>query len=113
MAAIRKESNVFQCLRESGAAAIHILASDQSDIAQRFFTPTKVEAGRMNGEPFRLSSLSLPILENAPAYVECGVRQIVDGLGDHAVVLLEVLEAACHGCVNPLTVADSPWQYGG
>jgi flavin reductase (DIM6/NTAB) family NADH-FMN oxidoreductase RutF len=113
MAAIRKESNVFRCLQESGALAIHILASDQVDIAQRFFTPTTVESGRMNGEPFRLSGMCLPILDNAPAYVECGVRQILDDVGDHAVVLLEVLEAACRDSVNPLTVAESPWQYGG
>jgi flavin reductase (DIM6/NTAB) family NADH-FMN oxidoreductase RutF len=113
MAAVRKESNVFACLHESGAAAIHIIAADQRDIAQRFFTPTTVEQGRMNGEPFRLSPRALPILENTPAHVECAVRQIWDGLGDHAVVLLEVLEAESHGPVRPLTVAESPWQYGG
>jgi flavin reductase (DIM6/NTAB) family NADH-FMN oxidoreductase RutF len=113
MAAVRKESNVFRCLEESGIAAIHILASNQCDVAQRFFTPTVVQDGRMNGEPFRLSSRALPILDSAPAYVECGVRRIVDGIGDHAIVLLEVLEAESRGPVHPLTVAESPWQYGG
>ena len=113
LAAIRRDSNVFRCLEESRSAAIHILGSDQREIAQRFFKPTTVQSGQMNGEPFRLSGRSIPILENAPAYVECGVRQIIESEGDHAVVLLEVLEAECRERVHPLTVAESPWQYGG
>src|SRR5438445_1598598 len=62
MAAIRKESNVFRCMQESEVAAIHLLSSDQTNVAQRFFTPTKVENGCMNVEPFRLGITSVPIL---------------------------------------------------
>jgi flavin reductase (DIM6/NTAB) family NADH-FMN oxidoreductase RutF len=113
MAAIRKESNVFRCLNESGVAAIHVVAWDQKEVAQRFFTPTKVQDGRMNVEPFHLGKTSAPILENAPAYIECRVRHIFDEVGDHAVVILEVVEAECAEGVSPLTVARSPWEYGG
>jgi len=113
MAAINKQSNVFRCLQESGRAAIHILAAEQGELAQRFFTPTTVEGGRMNGEAFRLSSRGLPILASAPAYLECGVREIFDRTGDHAIVVLEVLEAVCERRVRPMTIAESPWQYGG
>jgi flavin reductase (DIM6/NTAB) family NADH-FMN oxidoreductase RutF len=113
MAAIRKESNVFRCLSESRVAAIHVVAFDQKEVAQRFFTPTKVEGGCMNVEPFHLGKTSVPILENAPAYIECRVRHIFDEVGDHAVVILEVVEAECAQGVNPLTVATSPWEYGG
>ena len=113
MAAIRKDSNVFRCMQESQVAAIHLVGHDQTDVAQRFFTPTKVENGCMNVEPFRLGTTSVPILENAPAYVECRVRRMVDDVGDHVIVVLEVIEAACHQAVRPLTVAESPWEYGG
>jgi flavin reductase (DIM6/NTAB) family NADH-FMN oxidoreductase RutF len=113
MAAIRKESNVFRCMKDSGAAAIHIVARDQRDIAQRFFNPTTVEDGRMNTEPFRNGQTLAPILQNIPAYIECKVRHVYDGVGDHAVVVLEVVEAECGPGVRPLTVAESPWQYGG
>jgi flavin reductase (DIM6/NTAB) family NADH-FMN oxidoreductase RutF len=82
-------------------------------MAQRFFTPTRVDGACMNGEPFRLSGMSVPILEHAPAHVECAVRRILDGVGDHAVVLFEVLDAECRTPARPLTVAESPWQYGG
>jgi flavin reductase (DIM6/NTAB) family NADH-FMN oxidoreductase RutF len=37
----------------------------------------------------------------------------MDQHGDHAIVLLEVVNAEIRREVNPLTVADSPWKYGG
>jgi flavin reductase (DIM6/NTAB) family NADH-FMN oxidoreductase RutF len=113
MAAIRTQSSVFRCMQESRKAALHILAAEQRELAQRFFTPTTVESGHMNGEAFRLSRRELPILASAPAYLECGVREIFDRTGDHAIVVLEVLEAVCQRRARPMTIAESPWQYGG
>ena len=112
MAAVRQTSNVFQCLAESRVAAIHILDADQQDMAQRFFSTTRVVDGTINGEPFEPGVTRAPILKNARAHVECEVRHIFDR-GDHAVVVLEVVAAGCDGEVHPLTVAASPWEYGG
>src|ERR1700756_5609231 len=53
MAAVRPESNVFACLRDSGLAAVHILARGQEEMARRFFAPTRAQNGDLNGEPFR------------------------------------------------------------
>ena len=113
MAALRRDSNVFKCLAGSGTAAIHIVSSSQTELAQRFFTPTKAENGCINGEPFEAGATSAPILHNAPAYVECQLRQILEDLGDHAIVILEVIDAAFRQPVRPLTIAESPWEYGG
>jgi len=113
MAAVRKGSNVFHCLAESRVAALHILASDQRDVAQKFFSPTKGKDGSLNGEPFTAGKTSAPILKNIRAYVECKVIDIREEYGDHAVVLLEVIEAVCSEDFEPLTIADSPWEYGG
>jgi len=55
----------------------------------------------------------VPVLDKARAYLECRVRQIVEDLGDHAVVILEVADASCREDVHPLTIAESPWEYGG
>ncbi len=112
MVALRPESNVFKCLAKSGVAAVHILDAGQTGMAQTFFSPTSAADGTLNGEPFLPGRTSAPILQNAPAFVECIVRHIV-ALGDHAVVILEVVEAECRCDVSPLTVAASPWQYGG
>jgi len=112
MAAVRPDSNVFSCLAESGVAAVHILGCDQQDMAQRFFSPTRVLDDTINGEPFTPGVTRAPILKNARAHFECVVRHIF-ARGDHAVVVMEVVEAECHGQILPLTVAASPWQYGG
>ena len=113
MAAIRRDSNVFQCLAQSKAAALHVLAPDQEAVAQRFFKPTKVIDGHMNGEPFLEGNKSVPVLEAAPAYVECEVLRIMDDVGDHAIVIMEVVDAKCRRRVDAMTIADSPWHYGG
>lgn len=113
MAAVRRESNVFKCLAESRIAALHIVGDGQEDIARRFFSPTQPGCGTINGEPILEGKTAAPILRNLPAHVECRVDQIIDTEGDHAVVILRVVEAECREQVPPLTIAESPWEYGG
>jgi flavin reductase (DIM6/NTAB) family NADH-FMN oxidoreductase RutF len=112
MAAVRPDSNVFKCLSESGVAAVHILGRDQQEMAQKFFAPTRVCGDTLNGEPFVHGATQAPVLTNARAYCECLVRHSCS-LGDHTVVLMEVVAAECRAVTSPLTVAASPWQYGG
>ncbi len=113
MAAVRTDSNVFRCLSSSGFAGIHIVGPDQQAVAQRFFCPTNADGERINGEPFVPGVTGVPILPSTPAHVECRVVRIVEDVGDHALVILEVVEAECRQVVKPLTIAESPWQYGG
>jgi flavin reductase (DIM6/NTAB) family NADH-FMN oxidoreductase RutF len=51
MAALRKDGNVFRCLRASGVAVLHVVGSDQKELAQKFFSTTKEAIHR--GEDFR------------------------------------------------------------
>ena len=83
------------------------------DIAQTFFYPTRAERGTINGEPFAEGRTTAPVLASLPAHVECSVERILDAEGDHAMVILGVVEAECGERVRPLTVADAPWEYGG
>jgi flavin reductase (DIM6/NTAB) family NADH-FMN oxidoreductase RutF len=112
-AAVRRESNVFKCLAESRSAVLHIVADRQEEIARRFFFPTQAGIGTINGEPFAEGRTAAPVLTNLPAHLECSVEQIIDTEGDHALVVLRVLEAECRGQFRPLTIEDSPWEYGG
>jgi flavin reductase (DIM6/NTAB) family NADH-FMN oxidoreductase RutF len=113
MAAVRRESNVFQCLAESGSAVLHIVGDGQGEIARRFFHPTAAANGTINGEPFADGHTSAPVLPRLPAHVECRVGRVVDSGGDHALVILEAVEAECSETVRPLIVAETPWHYGG
>lgn len=113
MAAVRPDSNVFRCLAESGSAALHIVAEDQKELARRFFAPTAAAEGTINGVRFVDGKTAAPLLEGLPAHVECRVERILETAGDHAVVILRVVDAECCGDFRPLTIADSPWEYGG
>src|SRR5258706_3379067 len=113
MAAVRRESNVFECLSESGSAVLHIVGDRQQEVARRFFFPTHAARGTINGEAFLEGKTAAPVLPNLPAHIECELEQIVDTHGDHAVVILRVVEAECQERVRPLTMAARPWHYGG
>ena len=113
MAAVRAKSNVFRCLQESGRAALHIVDETQQELAHRFFHTTAEGSGTINGEPVIAGKTEAPVLESLPAYVECEVERIVETGGDHRVVILRVVEAQCREAVRPLTLAQTPWQYGG
>jgi flavin reductase (DIM6/NTAB) family NADH-FMN oxidoreductase RutF len=113
MAAVRRDSNVFRCMERSRRAALHIVSDRQQEIARRFFFPTREYAGTINGEPYEEGKTVSPILTSLPVHVECEIDRIVDTEGDHAVVILRVVEAECREPVSPLTVAQTSWEYGG
>lgn len=113
MAAIRKESTVLGCMKESRVAAFHILGHNQQKIAQKFFATAKTGDGTLNDEPYVEGKNSAPILKSLPAHLECSVVDIRDEYGDHAIVVLEVVDAQVDEQPKPLTVSDCPWQYAG
>src|SRR5438093_857370 len=113
MVAVRRESKVFQCLAESGIAVLHVVGNRQQEIARRFFFPTYAVCGTISGEAFMEGRTTAPVLPNLPAHIECQLERIVDTDGDHAVVILRAVEAECRDKVKPLTMADTPWKYGG
>jgi flavin reductase (DIM6/NTAB) family NADH-FMN oxidoreductase RutF len=113
MVALKRQSNVFKCLAESRFAALHIVGEGQQDIAHRFFFPTEAGNGTINGERVMEGKTAAPILESLPAHIECEVESVVDNGGDHAMVILRPVEAEFDETVRPLTIAATPWEYGG
>ena len=112
MVAVQPGSNVFQCLAESRVAALHIVGEGQQEIAHRFFFPTDAAGDTINGEPVVEGRTTAPILVRLPAHFECEVEKIVENGGDHAMVILRPVEAEFSE-VRPLTIAATPWEYGG
>jgi flavin reductase (DIM6/NTAB) family NADH-FMN oxidoreductase RutF len=47
------------------------------------------------------------------AYLECKVVDMREEYGDHAIAILEVVEAGLMKHAHPLTLAELPWRYGG
>src|SRR5258705_13809735 len=70
MAAVRPESSVFACLRESGAAALHILGHGHEPMARRFPETTRGDGIGLHGGPFEGGATAGPGPRHAPASLE-------------------------------------------
>jgi flavin reductase (DIM6/NTAB) family NADH-FMN oxidoreductase RutF len=114
MTALRKSSRLFECLAENRAGALNVLSYGQLELARRLFVHARGRDGAFEGERYSAGITPVPVLENAAACLECRVTKIVDDVGDHAIVIMEVVAAQCrHRDAKPLSVAESPWKYGG
>ena len=89
---VKADSGAHAIIKDSKVFALNILGKDQKGQAFTFFKPLEREGNTIGGEPFRKGSLGAPILEKAPAYVEC---QLVDTIekGDHSIFVGEVKDA--------------------
>lgn len=111
---IRKDSHSFAMIQESRVFSVSILGKQQKSVAEHFVKPATVVGEKLKEVPHHLGKTGSPILDEAIAYVECEVREIANALGDHAVVIGEVVEAGVRSKEElALTLADTGWHYGG
>jgi flavin reductase (DIM6/NTAB) family NADH-FMN oxidoreductase RutF len=89
---VRVDSYIHSLIESSGTFALNMLGKGQQDIAYLYFRHVEVENGMIGGEPFQAGKTGAPVLDSAPAFIEC---QVVGSLarGDHTVYLGEVIEA--------------------
>ncbi len=108
--AVRRDHRGHRLIHEAGAFAVSFLAEDQMELAELGF--------RGGGDRFdRLDWRSCPVtggpvVEGTLGYLGCRVRRWIDG-GDHDLVLAEVAAAELFRDGPILTVAMTPWSYGG
>ncbi len=90
---VKADSGIYQIVKGAKTFALNMLGKDHKGLAFTFFKPAKLEDGKLSGQAFRKGTATgAPILEAAPAAVECRVKSIIEE-GDHHVVLGEVVEA--------------------
>ena len=109
---IKKDAHSFDMIRHDGVFSVNLLGKDQKALAEHFVKPASVVGEKLNGIPHRAGKTGAPILDEAIAYFECEVREILAG-GDHAAVIGEVVEAGVRKDEEALTLKDTGWQYGG
>jgi flavin reductase (DIM6/NTAB) family NADH-FMN oxidoreductase RutF len=89
---VKADSGAHAIIKESKTFALNILGKDQKGQAFTFFKPLEREGDTIGGEAFRKGSLGAPILENAPAFVECSLVDSIEK-GDHSIFVGEVRDA--------------------
>ena len=89
---VKADSHTYAAVKQAGKFALNMLGKGQQGQAFGFFKPSEVDGNMISGEPFHEGSSGAPVLDNAPAHVECEVVEIVER-GDHHVVIGEVIDA--------------------
>ena len=110
---IKKDSHSFEMIKQGRVFSVNLIGKDQKPVAEHFVKPAAVIGEKLREVRHRTGKTGAPVLEDAIAYFECEVREIANDLGDHAVVIGEVVEAGVHRDEPALTLMDTGWHYGG
>ena len=100
---VKTDSQAHAVIKETRAFALNVLGKGQQGVAFTFFKPAARDGQRISGEPFRAGTTGAPVLERAPAFVECRLVDTVER-GDHSIVVGEVVDAG--GASPPAGRAD-------
>lgn len=113
MLGVLRKGRQHAIIESERALAVSFLASDQKEVASRFLSFQAAAGELLGGLAFTPGrATGSPVLDEAPGFVECRVRQIVAG-GDHDVVVAEVVEAGWRRAAAPLMLSDTGWSYAG
>jgi flavin reductase (DIM6/NTAB) family NADH-FMN oxidoreductase RutF len=111
---VEKTAFTHELIAEGQVFAVNTVSREDRAIVRKFTKPVEVEGNTMNGFPFHDGVTGAPILDQAPAYVDCEVRQSVD-VGNHTLFIGEVVDAAFQADeeTEVLRMEDTRMNYGG
>lgn len=89
---VKADSGSHAIIKDAGAFALNILGKSDQAMATTFFKHAERDGNTISGEPFHTGETGAPILDNAPACVECKLIATVEK-GDHSVFIGEVVGA--------------------
>lgn len=102
-------------IREGGSFSVNLWDRADTRPFVKFSKPATREAMTLNGRPIREGVTGVPVFEEAVAWLECSVWQVVDA-GTHDVFLGQVLDAGFGEAGDDPLVArmeDTRMKYGG
>lgn len=109
---VKGGTETYDLVKQTGKFAVSVLESGQVDLAFAFFKHVEPEDGKLAGHAFETQTTGAPVIVDAPAWFECEVRQVLD-VGDHSIVVGEVVEAGVRREANALTLKEAGVNYGG
>ncbi|MGH9187148.1 MAG: flavin reductase family protein [Acidimicrobiales bacterium] len=112
---VEKTAFTHALISEGQVFTVNTVDREDRAIVRKFTKPVDVEAGTLNGFPFHDGpSTGAPVLDQAPAFLECDVRQAVD-CGDHTFFIGEVVNSGFQQAEDTLVLRmeDTRMNYGG
>ncbi len=114
MVGVRADSQSFRMMKEGKTFSVNFIRKENKAVLEHFFkASTSRDGDRIGAYPTTTAKTGAPVLKEAIGFLECEVRSVVEGFGDHAVVIAEVVNAELKEDVEPLIMSDTPWHYGG
>ena len=110
--ALGNETGIWHRVRRAGHFVLNVLGSGQKEIATAFFRGVDEASETLAGYHYHKGVVGAPILDDAPAYLECRVVGSLNA-GDHTLFLAEVVEAGVQHDLPPLRLEETAWHYGG
>lgn len=98
---VDKQAQTNAILAESGRFNVNILAGDQEHLSRTFASKDSPAAHGLAGIDYRLGELGLPLLNNALSFMECTIKEQLEG-GDHIIFVGEVQNAGVGEAEDPL-----------
>ena len=109
--ALHRGSASAKAVSSSRVFAVNVLSVESRELAERFITP--VDRFDAPPQPTVVRGvLRLPLLGEAIGWLECEVKQEIE-LGDHVLVLGEVVPGELKKADLPLTTIAAGMGYGG
>lgn len=91
-AGVKADSGIHALIKEVGHFALNVLGKGQQELAFKFFKPAEKQGQTISGSSYHPGANGAPILDDAPAYIECRLMETVER-GDHSVFIAEIVEA--------------------
>ena len=109
---IRKNSSFYSVAGKNEYLAIHLPDKEQQSMVSSFFKIKDKLHDSINGYGFKWSGLGNPLLVDIPMILEVKIIEKIE-IGDHPLFICEIVNTVLRRDVDMLTMADTPWHYGG
>ena len=114
---IEKPAVTHELVSEGGVFVVNTISREDRAIVRKFTKPCEWDAGASTLNGFEVhdgAATGAPILDQAPAFLECEVRQAVE-LGEHTFFIGEIVDAGFQAdeTTEVLRMEDTRMNYGG
>ncbi|MBA3302256.1 MAG: flavin reductase [Acidimicrobiia bacterium] len=113
---VERTALTHELISEGGVFTLCTIARDDRAIVRKFTKPVEVDAaaGTLNGFGFHDAASGAPVLDQAPAWLDCQVRQAVE-VGTHTFFIGEVVDCGFQADEGTpvLRMEDTRMNYGG
>ncbi|MBI2708385.1 MAG: flavin reductase [Actinobacteria bacterium] len=113
---VEKPALTHELVADGGVFSVNTVARADSAMIRKFTKPVDADLGAMtlNGFAFHDGATGAPVLDRAPAFLDCEVRHALD-VGGHTLFVGEVVDCGFQAAEDTpvLRMEDTRMHYGG